>query len=264
VVVAFGLSLGAAIGLLRPTDHVPLGAVQIASAVQVVNGKAGSAARATEQVTYEDKNLELLGTYVVTDGALPGDDTVPTAARAVWEVTAELLPREQLAEIRQLNIVTDDANGTLAMVHRSTVSTNGWILSIDTAESNAVLQSTLVHELAHMLTLRRDDLAATASTVTCRGVRIEIGCARNGSALADWAKAFWGDGVEPARYEADRFVTRYAATSVHEDLAESFLVYVLGGDGKASAEAVRKLAFFDSRPEFVTARAEIRANLHLA
>jgi hypothetical protein len=232
--------------------------VDIGRAVQAMGGDA--AARATEQVNYDDRDLELVATYLVVDGRLQGD--APPDQQRLWATAASILPPTQLAEIRQLNVVTDGAGGTLAMVHRSGMVADRWILSMDAAEPVAVLRETLVHELAHLLTLRREDLRVDGST--CEGVRIEIGCARSGSVLAEWAIAFWPDPEHPARYDRDHFVGEYAASAVHEDLAETFLAYVLAPDEPRPPAIAAKLAFVEAHPGLAAAATEVRARLDTA
>jgi hypothetical protein len=258
-----GLALIAAAGLIDRDPGASTGVVQIGTAVQALSGRNGGAARTTEQVTYADQNLELTASALVVDGALLDAAGAPPSVRHDWALVQTVLPDAALREVRQINIVTDGVNGTLAMVHRSTRDGNGWILSIDSAESDRVLESTLVHEFGHMLTLRREDLAGPGTTDPCPGVAIAIGCARAGSALADWATAFWPGVAEPAHDDPRAFVSTYAATSVHEDLAESFLAYVLGTEARPSPAIDRKLAFFAARPEFVAARAAVRTKMGL-
>ena len=57
-------------------------------------------------------------------------------------------------------------------------------------------------------------------------------------------------------------VLLYAATNVHEDLAETFMFWVYG-DKPASSAIAAKYHWFDGIDTFVTARAEIRAKLEL-
>jgi hypothetical protein len=234
-------------------------AVDITNAVQAVRAGEDTAARTTEAVRYDDQNLELQGAYVVADGRLPADAALTPAAQRAWTIARHVLPEPELAAIRQFNAVSDGVGGTLAMVHRSTVVPDDWVLSIDVAESPDVIEATLVHELAHKLTLDRADVS-TASGRGCDGTRLAIGCVRRGSTLDAWAATFWSGLPEPTTYEPSRFVTPYAASAVHEDLAESFLEYVLGGSQRAPAVAA-KLSFFDQHPEFVAARRAVLANL---
>jgi hypothetical protein len=92
---------------------------------------------------------------------------------------------------------------------------------------------------------------------------LEIGCARAGSLLADYADHFWAGLPEPAPYSESSFVTQYSAESAHEDLAETFMFWVYG-DKPASSAIAAKYRWFDGQDTFVTLRAEIRAKLQLA
>src|SRR5690606_20684555 len=127
------------------------------------------AALRTEDVTYDDADLELIAAYVVTDGALDATARPTAEHRATWAVAEAVLPPDVLGQVRQLNIVTDGPSGTLAMVHRSGVAADQWVLSIDAVEPARVMRDTLVHELAHLLTLRSTDLTTVGE---CDGVRI--------------------------------------------------------------------------------------------
>ena len=233
--------------------------VDIGAAVTVLNPQAGSAARTAETIRYEDANLELVATYRVTDGHL--EATALPGHLRIWVLAEETLPADALHHIRQLNIVTDGPARTLAMVHRSTTERDSWILSIDPSESPDVLQRTLVHELAHLYTLGETDL--TAQRANCAGELIEIGCARTESLLADYARHFWSGVDEPARYSAGRFVTQYAADSVHEDLAETFMAWVYA-DKADSPTIAAKYQWFADQDAFVAARSEISSNLRAA
>jgi len=230
--------------------------VDIATAVTVTNPRAGTAARNAETVRYQDTNLEIVAVYRVIDGDL--DATALPEYRRIWTLAEETLPAEALPRIRQMNIVTDGPARTLGMVHRSTTDRDSWILSIDPAEAHDVLQRTLVHELAHIYTLDEADLSSQRAN--CAGVLIEIGCARPNSLLADYAQRFWSGVSEPAHYSSDQFVTQYAADSVHEDLAETFMAWVYADKPESSAIAA-KYRWFDGNDTFVNARAEIQAKL---
>jgi hypothetical protein len=192
------------------------------------------------------------------------DPAAGTNSVHLWRIVREVWPARYVDVVRQLNIVTDGTGGTLAMVHRSGLDPSTWILSLDDAEPDDVIRQSLVHELAHVLTLDRSDLSVVARTATCNGSRIAIGCAATGSALADWSREFWTgtDGkavAEPTADDRRAFVTSYSASSVHEDLAESFMAWVLGSAGNSRTLAPEKAAFFFQRAEFVEVRAEVLA-----
>lgn len=240
-------------GSLRTTP------LDIGTAVTAVNPLAGTAARTAETIRYQDTNLELLAAYRVIDGRL--DATALPEHQRIWTLALDTLPTDALHQVRQLNIVTDGPARTLAMVHRSTTERDSWILSVDPSESRDVLQRTMVHELAHLYTLGEDDL--TSQRNNCAGVLIEIGCARSQSALADFAERFWPGVAEPARYSSELYVTQYAADSVHEDLAETFMSWVYA-DKADSHTIAAKYDWFANIDRFVTARTEIQAKLRVA
>ena len=248
-IVAVG-ALAAFFGSLRTAS------VEIGTAVTAVNPRSGAAARTAENVHYQDSDLELLAVYRVVDGQL--DTTAPPDHRRIWTLAEATLPTDARTQIRQLNVVTDGAARTLAMVHRSTTERDSWILSVDPVESDDVLRRTLVHELAHLYTLGEPDLSSPRTN--CGGRLIEIGCARADSPLADYADRFWAGVAEPAPYRSPDFVTQYAAESVHEDLAETFMFWVYG-DEPSSATVAAKYEWFEHDDRFVDARDDVRARL---
>lgn len=235
----------------------------IGDAAQVVRAGSGTA-RISETVRYDDDHLRVEASDRVVGGRLESDlGAVGERDEHLWSLVSSVWPVADVARVRQLNLVTDGVNGTLAMVHRSTMDPSTWIVSLDPAEPDDVLRRTLVHELAHVHTLGREDLTVVRADERCDGVRLVIGCARSGSTLAAWAEAFWSDHHEPATDDRGRFVTAYAASSVPEDLAESFMVWTVGPGGSTRVLAADKAAFFAARPELVQLRADVRAKLGL-
>ena len=86
------------------------------------------------------------------------------------------------------------------------------------------IEETIVHELAHVLTL--DPSVFTFGDGGCGGERIEPGCAhRRFGALAEFTAAF-----RPDRTRGDDadYVNDYAGSAPHEDLAETFTSMVWG------------------------------------
>jgi hypothetical protein len=240
------------------------GALTAIATAQTSERSPDRAARATESVHYADTTLVLLASYAVADGlpAIPATSTDLTRDSRLWGLVESTLPDDAVLSIRQMNVISDGRNGTLGMVHRSSFAPGSWVLSIDPAETDDVLQDTMVHEYAHMLTLRTEDLTSNAASRTrCDGLRIEIGCAKFGSALAAWHDEFWAGTAEPAPTDTRKFVSEYASSSVHEDLAESFMAWTLDQVTRPSAQVRARFAFFENRPEFVEARDAILAKL---
>jgi hypothetical protein len=240
-----GCALVSLVGSLRSVE------VDIGTAVTAVHSRSG-AARTAEAVRYDDNGLELLAVYRPVDGGL--DPGAPAEHRHLWALVDETLPADAANQIRQLNVVTDGRARTLAMVHRSTTERDTWILSVDPAESDDVLRRTLVHELAHLLTLRESELSSQRAN--CNGRLIEIGCAKRGSLLESYAESFWADRPEPDRTHTADYVTQYASESVHEDLAETFLFWVYD-ERPSSSTIAAKYEWFAQHRVFVDARNQI-------
>lgn len=244
------------VGTMRPADH----GVEIGVGKQVLSPRSG-AARVTEVVRYDDSDLTLAASYPVIDGELqlpadPGDDTPDP--RPVWATVSALLPPDASERIRQLNLVSDGQAGTLAMVHRSLSEPDTWVLSVDYVETGAVLQRTIVHELAHLYTLGPDDVSGSRSG--CSQMLLTVGCVRKGSILARYGDQFWHGRSEPAAFRPGQFVSQYAASSVHEDLAETFMAWVFGDalDGPALGA---RADFLAAEPTLAAARDWVRAAL---
>ncbi len=248
-----GLLVGGA--LLRSSPAADM-VVEIGEAIVVVDGFR--AEDGVEPVAYQE-GVELLAAYEIAGARLDG--TVDPDAARIWEQVVAVFPPAQLARLSQFAVIGDGPGGNLAMVHRSERHADGWILSIDPTDAvtTELLRRTLVHELAHLLTLSRSDVVIDPELdpATCAEVPVDIGCARPGSVIADYHARFWSAGHRGA----DAHVTPYAGTSSAEDLAETFTAVVLAlpvGHGPVVEE---KLAWARSRPELAAAADELRTRL---
>ena len=89
-----------------------------------------------------------------------------------------------------------------------------------------------------------------------------------GSFRAEFYDTFWreidtGTGVNDYEQHPDHYVSRYGANYFHEDIADTFAVFVLGAKPENNTVAEQKLLFFWDHAEMVTLRQEIRHNLGL-
>lgn len=230
--------------------------VEIGEAIVVVDGFRSE--DGVEPVAYQD-GVELLAAYELSEGRLDGT-VAPDAAR-IWEQVVAVFPPAQLARLSQFAVIGDGPGGNLAMVHRSERHSDGWILSIDPTDAGTteVLRRTLVHELAHLLTLSRSDIVIDPQLdpTTCSEVVIDVGCARPGSIIADYHARFWATGSPGP----DHHVTPYASTSSAEDLAETFTAAVLALPVGSGPTVEEKLAWVRARPELAAAADDLRSRL---
>ncbi|MBO9578984.1 MAG: NADH:ubiquinone oxidoreductase subunit 4 (chain M), partial [Microbacteriaceae bacterium] len=135
------------------------------------------------------------------------------------------------------------------------------------------LLTTLIHEYAHILTLDLEQEPAGGGE--CEPEFRSQGCWYDDAYLAAFWDEFWrgygdeateigseDDEARDAFYDAheEDFVSSYAATSVEEDIAESFMAYVIEAVPDPSQSTVAaKLAFFERYPELAAIRERIRA-----
>jgi hypothetical protein len=230
----------------------------------------------------------LRGVFVLD--TIPGDEA-PTAAdqirhQELWQYVQKIAPRQIEDSIAYFEIGTDGYSAELAHVVQSGIGKEYWTLLLDEEDAagpkgrfeSVTVNETIVHELAHILFATEDqiDLDETlyrSATVEewderylelargCEGNYMTTeGCSKDDSYINAFYQAFWADlDVYPSY---DDYVTWYAVTSVDEDIAESFMVFVLEDRPKASVQIRhKKVDFFWEYPEFVEMREEMRDGL---
>jgi len=152
-----------------------------------------------------------------------------------------------------------------------------WVLYIDLADSHPdgvfdkkEFPLTIIHEFAHLLTLSDQELNLGESEENCQTYYPGEGCSYEKSYINTFYQSYWQDlndewaGAELddfyAKYE-DYFVTDYAATSPAEDIAESFMIFVIDDKPRESSIASQKVNFFYDYDELVDLREFIRARI---
>ena len=222
----------------------------------------------------DDDDFGTVDVYGVVDGEL-----APAASgltQEVWDTFVRVVTPDFAAEVMSQYRVGDAPDSdTLAYVYQD-IDPDHWILAnnLATSEDRQSLIATLVHEYAHILTLGGDEMQRHVPA--CGTIDLSEGCARDDSYLLAFEQRFWasyGDAAPtPDNDDADvaydfylehedDFVSDYAATNVVEDIAESFMTFVLEDrpeDAAASVTAA-KLDFFWQYPELEAIRERIRA-----
>ncbi len=209
---------------------------------------------------------------VLDDGTL--DPTASGLTAEVWDTFTRVATLDFAAEVMTQFRVGDAPNSdTLAYVYQDS-DPQYWILAANLATSDDPTQliATLVHEYGHILTLGLDEVDPTVTS--CSTLELDEGCADGDSAIEQFREQFWagyGDDAPDAAnvddtlaydfylaHEED-FVSDYAATNVVEDIAESFMTFVLEDEPTGDSVAAQKLDFFWQLPEYVAIRERIRA-----
>lgn len=221
----------------------------------------------------EDDDFGTVEVYaVLDDGALEPAATGLTAE--VWDTFVRVATLDFAAEVMAEYRAGDSAESdTLAYVYQ-TDDRDYWVLAANLATSDDYEQlvATLVHEYAHIITL--DTTQVDEQSSACDSFQMDEGCARDDSYLYAFQERFWapyGDDAPDAdngdrdvawdfylEHEED-FVSDYAATNVVEDIAESFMTFVLEDEPTGDGVVAQKLQFFWDEPELVAIRERIRA-----
>jgi hypothetical protein len=222
--------------------------------------------------TEEDDDFGTVTVYSVND-----DGTLDPAASGltehVWETFKRVVTPDFASEVMtQYRVGDAPKSDTLAYVYQDD-DPDYWILAANlaTSKDDADLIGTLVHEYAHILTL--DDATQLDQHVaSCDTLDLEEGCAGDDSYLWSFQQQFWSDYTDAPDDEntdgdvgydfylahEDDFVDDYAATNVVEDIAESFMTFVLEEQPDGDAVIAQKLDFFWNYPELIAIRERIR------
>jgi len=222
--------------------------------------------------TETDDDFGTVDVYaVLDDGSL--SPNASGLADDVWETFTRVATLDFTAEVLLEYRVGDAPDSdTLAYVYQDD-DPRYWILAANLATSgdHEQLVATLIHEYGHILTL--DTSEVSPDVASCSTLDLDEGCADDDSLVLAFERRFWSgydDAPDPANSDADvawefylehedDFVSDYAATNVVEDVAETFMTFVLEDEPTGSSTIAEKLDFFWGYPEFVAIRERIRA-----
>jgi len=245
----------------------------VLAASLVLSACAGLADAVSAPITTEeDSDFGTVEVYtVLDDGSL--DPAATGLAAAVWDTFTRVATIDFASETMTQYRVGDSAESdTLAYVYQEN-DPDYWVLATNlaTSEDTEQLIATLIHEYAHILTLDTTQFEPRASS--CSTLDLDEGCAYEDSVLLAFTERFWAsyeNAPDPANADSDvaydfylehedDFVSDYAATNVVEDVAESFMTFVLEDEPSSDTVVAQKLLFFWDYPEFVAIRERIRA-----
>ena len=214
----------------------------------------------------------VLASYPVSNGQASITD--PEDA-LVWDYLCSILPLEARQKIAQFNLFTDGTSNILA--YTAPVEENGvndntrFAISIDyydVYDENGAkrdwskLTYTILHEYGHVLLEDETQVDLTRGDSTHDPATFIEGSFRKGFYDTFWSQL--GDtGVGDYDANPTNYVSRYGANYFHEDIADTFAVFVLGGQPQGDTVAEEKLRFFWADPDMAALRAAIRQNLGL-
>lgn len=216
--------------------------------------------------------------------------------RELWEFIATVVPFEYRRQVAYFVITTDGPSGNLGAVEQ-TDDPETWSLYMDIqdADNFSDLVTTLIHETAHIFTLDTSQVATDWSVFNdpddyeayergddaCDTYFMFEGCSYPDSYINLFFERYWQEiypdwleinqeedeeTLENLLYEfygeyPDQFVSDYAVTSPEEDIAESFMYFVLAPRPAGETIAEEKIIFFYEFPELTALREAMRAAL---
>lgn len=216
---------------------------------------------------------DILATYPVENGQVTIQDAHHAA---VWDYLCGIIPAEARERIGEFTLFTDGYSNTLAYAatitrEDGTEDNTRFALCLDyydVYDENgekrdwSKLTSTIIHEYGHVLLENETQIDLTVG----EDLHDPAGFVE-GSFRRDYYDRFWRDteGAGLASYSTDptRYVSQYAADYFHEDMAETFKVFVLGDEPRGSTVAEEKLRSFWKDEDMLALRAQIRENLGL-
>lgn len=221
----------------------------------------------------DDDTLAVLGKYAVEGDELV--DEAPAEYAAVWARFAELIPSDLRPEVTMFVAIDAEASGgTDGAMQENGLRPEERYIALDVTGSveASALDRTMLHEYAHLLTLRDSELDPDEDSAESCEVYAQPTCPLDTSYFYAYLSEFWPDvhgsefdSSEEAiadRYTADLFVTDYAAKNPAEDIAEVFAEWMIATSEPSGDRIVdEKLRFFDDYPELVEYRDEVAALL---
>jgi len=211
----------------------------------------------------------------------------------IWSLFKSLIPDERREIVSGFGIFTDGKYNYLASVNQAEKNPYKWELNVDITDATqkTVLTFTLLHEYGHLLTLNRDQVEVSVPIYhnpysddvyqeevdACPQYFPGEGCSNPGSYINQFFDRFWPDiyaewqvideeSDEDTRYNMlddfydtyqDQFLTDYAPTSPAEDIAESFVFFILEPKPELTSIANEKIRFFYEYPELIELRTQI-------
>ena len=214
----------------------------------------------------------VLASYPVSGGQASISDPED---RAVWDFLCSILPLEARQKIAEFNLFTDGTSNILAYTSpiKEGDATDNTRFSIsidyyDVYDENGAqrdwskLTYTILHEYGHVLLEDETQIDLSKGTGTHDPATFVEGSFRK-----NFYDAFWsglGDtGVGDYEANPTRYVSRYGANYFHEDIADTFAVFVLGDAPQGDTVAEEKLRFFWADPDMTALRTAIRQDLGL-
>jgi len=198
----------------------------------------------------------------------------------IWNYFISVIPADVRKRVDRLIIFTDGPLNKLAYVKPTNDDSQNWTIAFDIADADypPYLTETLVHEVGHLITLDAEQVAfGDNNPLTCDNFLLYEGCSSEDSYINQFYQRYWPDITKEwslidnakdggeyyvmiqnfYRRHSYEFVSTYAVTNPAEDIAESWMTFVLNPQPDDNNIADEKVLFFYDYPELVKYRQQI-------
>jgi|GEM_PF-1992672 len=193
----------------------------------------------------------VLGEFEISD-TTDLEGTLTGAEQQLWDAFKRIVPAEWVNRISSFEVIDDPETSGYVYIDDNDPTKFVLALNIEEVNDSTELNHTIVHELAHIITL--NSAQVSNGSASCSTLALDEGCTNSNSYINQFNSQFW-------ETDADGFVSDYASTDVAEDIAESFAAFVLNNKPAGNSVADQKINFFYNYPNLVQLRQEIRANI---
>jgi hypothetical protein len=204
-----------------------------------------------------------------------------TKYKKIWNRILTIFPDEYEYLLGTYQVTTEVGNEDYMAYVEPHETNNTWTLNIDInyfldqrGHFSEDANETIIHEFAHILTLNH---AQIDNTLTSNTFENEDGKFKDQSYLNQFYQQFWKgmeqeynqyleDDYEFGHYNyyddnPNDFVSDYAATNIAEDIAESFMIFIIEEKPSSNQVKDQKVRFFYQFSELVKMRNDIRKNI---
>ncbi len=195
----------------------------------------------------------------------------------VWDFLCSILPDEARVKIAEFNLYTDGYSNILAYtspVKDANGASDNTRFSInidyyDVYDENgnprdwSKLAYTILHEYGHVLLEDETQIDLSVGSDTHDPAGFIPGSFRKAFYDRFWKQIDTGTGVNDYEQNPTHYVSRYGANYFHEDIADTFAVFVLGAKPEGDTVAEQKLLAFWDNADMVALRQAIRDNMGL-
>ncbi|MBP1991601.1 hypothetical protein [Paenibacillus eucommiae] len=204
-----------------------------------------------------EKEEDIVAEYGINNNWLISDGTNRDQAfhEQLWKDFAWMIPAQERQMLTAFSVFSHV--DTLAYVQQDENDLETWSLGINVEPTTSPNETvgTLIHEFGHLLMLNADQVNPYVEESECPTYYWEDGCGNEDSYIYAFQTDFWPDSEYD--YDEDMFVSEYAATNFVEDIAESWMCFVLSDKPKGTKVADQKVLFFYQYDELVMLRAEL-------